>query len=272
MMRQFHFRLLGLLLSTALALGLLSLPARAGGFEDAQRAYDRGDYATTWNLLIKLQSDPRAIYVLGLMAEYGIGRPVDPALAARFYEKAQHTGHPVSLDRLDSGALEQALLAAIIRVKSRLDGPNQASDQLLAAARNNLAYLWAEQNGLLQEALCLSGEAKEFYPKVAAIVDTYGFVLFHLKRFDEAEKFFDKAQQIEPNSIHLEHLGDVAHVRGRDGDAKNLWKQALGLAKTSQDVARLTRKRNGHPDDFGAGRPFKLENYGLSKDCNRPAD
>src|SRR6185369_11978819 len=75
-------------------------------------------------------------------------------------------------------------------------------------AKNNLAYLWARQNGLLEEALCLSAETLKAQPHSAYYLDTYGLILLRLDRLDDAQHFFDKALQEFPNyDDALEHSG-----------------------------------------------------------------
>ena len=71
-------------------------PAVAGPFEDADAAFDKGDYATAMRLWRPLadQGNAAAQYNLGLMYEQGQGVPQDYAAAVSWYRKAADQGMP----------------------------------------------------------------------------------------------------------------------------------------------------------------------------------
>jgi hypothetical protein len=77
----------------------MACPAFAGPYEDATKAYERGDYKTAaiiFNILAE-QGNASAQGALGLMYEQGIGVPQDYVLAYMLYYLA-FMGAPVTED------------------------------------------------------------------------------------------------------------------------------------------------------------------------------
>lgn len=66
-------------------------------------------------------------------------------------------------------------------------------------AMNNLAYLYAENNAALDEALLLAVRAFRQEPSNPVILDTLGFVLIKHERFKEAADILNKASQLLPD-------------------------------------------------------------------------
>jgi hypothetical protein len=73
---------------------LMAGPAIAEPFEDATKAYYRGDYETAYRLIKPLaeQGLPEAQFNLGLMYEMGQGVPQNYAEAVKWYRKAAEQG------------------------------------------------------------------------------------------------------------------------------------------------------------------------------------
>src|SRR3972149_3978176 len=74
---------------------LIGVPAIAGPYEDATKAYERGDYKTTFRLIKPLaeQGMPKSQYNLGLMYALGQGVRQDYVEAVKWYRKAADLGH-----------------------------------------------------------------------------------------------------------------------------------------------------------------------------------
>ncbi len=72
----------------------LTAPARAG-WDEAEAAYQRGDYATAIREFCPLakQGHAKAQHNLGVMYENGQGVPQDDAEAVKWYHKAAEQGH-----------------------------------------------------------------------------------------------------------------------------------------------------------------------------------
>ena len=255
-----------LILAVAL---VVAAPARAD-YQGGMQAYNRGDYRSAQRDFDAAAQggDARADYMLGLMAEQGLGRSIDRAEALRRYRIAAQAGvaaaqvmmgfkHDVGEELPRDGLAAHSYYAEAARRGSMV-------------AKNNLAYLWARQKIFLDEALCLSAETLAAEPDSATYLDTYGFVLLRMGRIDEAAKFFAKAHRLEPqDGIAVEHLGDIAQARGADGEAAAYWRQARPLARSGVDAKRLERKLSGVAD-YDEHAPFTAENKGFGRQCGVP--
>ncbi|MDD2558877.1 MAG: PEP-CTERM system TPR-repeat protein PrsT [Desulfuromonas sp.] len=77
-------------------------------------------------------------------------------------------------------------------------------------AMNNLAYMYAENNGSLQDALVLSMRAFQNDPSNPAVLDTLGMVLLKSERFAESISVLEKATNLAPNAAILHvHLAQA---------------------------------------------------------------
>jgi uncharacterized protein len=97
-----------LLCEALIAYSLIITAAWAGPLEDANAAYDRGDYATALPLFRSLaeQGDARAETNLGVMYSKGQGVAQDYAAAAKWYRKAADQEY--ALGQNDLGGLYEA--------------------------------------------------------------------------------------------------------------------------------------------------------------------
>lgn len=113
----------------------------------------------------------------------------------------------------------------------KLDPANQLT-------KNNFAMRLALANHDLAKATKLIDEVIAQYPKQAPFSDTKGVVLFAQGNYTEAFKYFELANQLQPNDRnYVEHLGDTYFKLGDSAKAVELWKQAktLGSKNTSLD-------------------------------------
>ncbi len=108
---------------------------------------------------------------------------------------------------------------------------------------NDLGYLYADQGKNLEKAKTMIEKAVKAEPKNAAYLDSLGWVLFKLGKFDEAKSWLEKATQIESGSDATiwDHLGD-AQLQLKDiPGARASWERAL---KTSKADAKPDEKLN----------------------------
>jgi Flp pilus assembly protein TadD len=97
----------------------------------------------------------------------------------------------------DAGGAESAARAVLER-----DGDNPA-------ALNFLGYLFADHNRNLAEAESMIHRAVDMEPDNGAYLDSMGWVYYRLGRLAEARVPLERAAQITPDPVVLEHLGDV---------------------------------------------------------------
>ncbi|MFD1509813.1 tetratricopeptide repeat protein [Lacimonas salitolerans] len=113
---------------------------------------------------------------------------------------------------------------------------------------NYLGYSLVEQQRKLDEALDMIERAVAARPDSGYIVDSLGWVLYRLGRYEEAVGQMERAAELMPtDSVVNDHLGDVYWAVGRTLEARFQWRRALsfyGTADTSDDVdpERIRRK------------------------------
>jgi tetratricopeptide (TPR) repeat protein len=94
---------------------------------------------------------------------------------------------------------------------------------------NNYAYSLCLRGTDLQRALKLSETSLEIEPENPAYLDTYAWILFHLKRYDQAEQAARSAIALGGNATHYEHFGQILEAKGQTDAAVSAWRKALEL-------------------------------------------
>jgi len=109
-------------------------------------------------------------------------------------------------------------------------------------AFNALGYSLAERNIRLPEAYDLIKTALSLAPDDAYIMDSMGWVEFRMGRLEKAEEILRKAFSIKADPEIAAHLGEVLWVRGREDEAKKLWRNAGGR-DSKNDTLKSTLQR-----------------------------
>ena len=95
---------------------------------------------------------------------------------------------------------------------------------------NYLGYSLVEKRIKLDEALGMIERAVEARPDSGYIVDSLGWVLYRLGRFEEAVDPMERAAALMPvDPIVNDHLGDVYWKVGRKTEARFQWHRALSF-------------------------------------------
>ena len=97
---------------------------------------------------------------------------------------------------------------------------------------NSLGYIFADHDYKLPEALEFLRKAVELDPKSGAIADSYAWVLFKLKRYDEAKKEILRALELlgdDADATIADHAGDIFLALGDKAAARSYWEKALTL-------------------------------------------
>lgn len=193
-------------------------------------AYDAGDYDRALQLFSDdaANGDPEAQYALGWMYGNGVGVSQDYATALTWYELAARQGQ---VDAQNSaGFIHDLGLAGPPDQDMAEFWYGEAADQGSIVAQNNLAYSWSLDGRNLGEALELIRNVVRADPSNSAYLDTLGWVLFQLDRFQDAIPPLCEAVKLEPGHPELRlHLGDAYYQAGRDIDANYQWNRALLL-------------------------------------------
>ncbi|MCA9065484.1 MAG: tetratricopeptide repeat protein [Planctomycetaceae bacterium] len=106
-----------------------------------------------------------------------------------------------------------------------------AVDQSDPGVNNDLGYLYADQGKNLEQAEKMIRIAVESQPENSAYLDSLGWVLYRLGRFDEALETMKKANSNPEHrdSTIMEHLGDVHEALKQSDEARASWQEALTI-------------------------------------------
>ena len=108
---------------------------------------------------------------------------------------------------------------------------------------NYLGYSLVEQRRDLDEALDMIERAVAARPDSGYIVDSLGWVLYRLGRFEEAVEPMERAVELLPTDPILnDHLGDVYWMVGRLREAEFQWTRALSFDPAEEDAERIRLK------------------------------
>ena len=128
-----------------------------------------------------------------------------------------------------------ALMGEILHEKGRLAESFQAYDSCLQwkpdniAAMNNYAYYLSEANKDLPKAEHLSYKTIKAEPNNSTFLDTYAWILFQQKRYEEAKIYIDQAIRSDSTltGVVKEHAGDIYAMTGDIDKALEFWQQSL---------------------------------------------
>lgn len=120
-----------------------------------------------------------------------------------------------------------------------------ALDANSISALNNYSYYLALQGKDLAKAEEYIKKADKLAPNQPTIQDTYGFVFYQKKKYQEAEKWFKKALNNGGNAnyVILEHYGDVLYQLNRIDEAVTYWQKAKSLGSNSKNLDKKISER-----------------------------
>lgn len=111
---------------------------------------------------------------------------------------------------------------------------------------NNYAYYLSVEGRDLERAERMSYKTIKAEPANPTYLDTYAWILFMQKRYDEARTFIDQAVACDTDStqsaVIIEHAGDIHFMTGSMAQALRYWQQALDLSDDDEAKALLRRK------------------------------
>ncbi len=97
-------------------------------------------------------------------------------------------------------------------------------------AANNLAWLYAEGGGNLEEALQLARRAQSKFPDQPEFNDTVGWIYYRKNSSREAIWYLDQSVKKEPsNPMYQFHLGMAYAQKGEDASARRYLQRALAI-------------------------------------------
>ncbi len=114
-----------------------------------------------------------------------------------------------------------------------------------ATALNNFSYHLAQRKVRLKEAEAMARKAVELEENNPAFLDTYGWILYQLERYEEARQWIQKSIQADhqPGGGVLEHYGDVLFKLGEVEQAVEYWNKALKAGEGSPLLDRKVKNK-----------------------------
>lgn len=108
---------------------------------------------------------------------------------------------------------------------------------------NYLGYSMVEKKQNLDEALDMIERAAAARPDSGYILDSLGWALYRLGRYEEAVGHMERAAELMPvDPVVTDHLGDVYWAVGRVLEAKFQWNRALSFDPEEKEATRIRRK------------------------------
>lgn len=103
---------------------------------------------------------------------------------------------------------------------------------------NYLGYSWIDQGLHLDRALKMIEKAVDLRPRDGYILDSLGWGLYRLGKFDEAVKKMERAVMLRPaDPVINDHLGDALWQVGRKREARFQWDRARTM-EPDPDLAK----------------------------------
>ena len=105
---------------------------------------------------------------------------------------------------------------------------------------NNYSYYLSLRGQNLKKALKMSGITIKAEPNNSTYLDTYGWILFKLKKYQDALKYLKKAIENDesPSGEILEHYGDVLYKTGKKEEAVKYWSDALNYSDNKDKLKK----------------------------------
>lgn len=130
---------------------LITVSGFGGQFEDAMAAHERGDYATAFRLMKPLaeNGDVKAQHNLGVMYDYGRGRPQDSTNALKWYRSAAEHGFPESQHNL--GHMYYQGQGVPQNYAEAAKWYRRAADQGMADSQVNLGIMYYHGQGVSRD-------------------------------------------------------------------------------------------------------------------------
>ena len=114
-----------------------------------------------------------------------------------------------------------------------------ATDNQNVTAMNALGYTLANRTDRYSEAHELIEQALALRPEDPAIIDSMGWVLYRMGRYEESLQYLERAYAAFFDEEIISHLAQVLVALDRVDEAKTLIDDSLELLPESQELQRL---------------------------------
>jgi|TARA_B110000211_G_scaffold5843_1_gene6487 tetratricopeptide (TPR) repeat protein len=130
----------------------------------------------------------------------------------------------------------------------RTDQWNKAEIDLLNSLKNSpndayvinyLAYSWIEKGINIEKSLKMLKKANELKPNDGYIIDSLGWALFKLKKYNEAKKYLEEAVSLMTSDpVINDHYADSLWMNNNTVQARYYWNYVLKLKKTEKKLKK----------------------------------
>ena len=118
------------------------------------------------------------------------------------------------------------------------------SEEDQAYVINYLAYSWIEKGMKIQKSLSMLEKADKLKSNDPYIIDSLGWALFKLERYEESKTYLQQAVKLMPaDPIVNDHYGDVLWKNGKEIQARYYWNYVLNLEKTEKDLKKKIEQK-----------------------------
>jgi Flp pilus assembly protein TadD len=114
-------------------------------------------------------------------------------------------------------------------------------DKFAPLPNNNYAYSLSLRKKDLDRALKMSKISLELAPSNVSYLDTYGWILFQMGKYDEALEYIRKA--IDAGGANGEvylHLGEIYMKKGDKAEAINAWEKGVEVEPDNTELLKKT--------------------------------
>ena len=195
-------------------------------YNTSKEAIDLFPYQPTLYLFLgssayRLKKYDESVDALNQGASLSVG---NPPLSSQLYSSLGDTYHAINKHEESDRAYEKAL---------SFDANN-------VYVLNNYAYYLTLRNEKLEKAKEMAYKAIIQEPENVSFLDTYAWVLYNKKEYQEADQFIDRAlaQGGMKSATILEHKGDILFQLGKTADALDFWIRAQEIGGGSDKLPK----------------------------------
>ncbi|GAB2527059.1 tetratricopeptide repeat protein [Rufibacter soli] len=126
---------------------------------------------------------------------------------------------------------------------------DQAYENVLAIdaknphALNNYSYFLSLRGQNLAKAKAMAGSLVAQFPDNATYLDTYAWVLYKMKEYQEAKRLLEKAVAVSSDAAIIEHYGDVLYQLGQRDLALKQWVRANQVGGASEGISKKIKDK-----------------------------
>ena len=159
-----------------------------------------------------------------------------PAVVAAVFTAAGDTFHELEMKEEAYAAYDSALVY----------------DPYKLEVLNNYSYFLSLDGKELQRALEMSHKTITAEPENQTYLDTYAWILFKLKRYEEAKAYAEKIismdEEISPVVFH--HIGDIFAKCGNMENAVIYWEKALEAGDETDILKKKIKRRKYYNAEY----------------------